>query len=190
MVNPESPYEIEPLRGESAKFYKTRRQDIFMNGMNVYPAPYGFYNETGKRIYATVSKFQRHVDSGIASETVGIHLTSTFDVVDGKYVVGTTITMGPTTTVVDRKEDFSSGLHPESHYFDNVRSYLPGLRLEDITLHQAGIRAKLKGHSDFVIERDSKHPNLINLIGIDSPGLTCCIPIAKYVCEMVTDTLK
>ena len=187
MVNPDSPYEIEPVRGESAKFYKSSRPDIFLNGMNVYPAPYGFYNANGNKIFASFSKCKRHLDAGIASETVGIHLTSTFDFVDGKCVVGATVTMGPTTTFGVGKEDFCSNLHSESHYFDSVRSYLPGLRLEDITLHQAGIRAKLKGYSDFVIERDPEYSNFINLIGIDSPGLTCCLPIAKYVCGMVKD---
>lgn len=187
MVNPDSPYEITPVRGESAKFYNNRRENIFTNGMNIYPAPHGFYNQNGNRIFASFSKFKKHFDIGIASETVGIHLTSTFDIVGGRHVIGSTVTMGPTTTVGVGKEDFSSGLHPEEHYLDNVIGYFPNIRLDDITLHQSGIRAKLKGHYDFVIERDPKYQNLVNLIGIDSPGLTCCIPIAKYVCEMMKD---
>ena len=66
-----------------------------------------------------------------------------------------------------------------------VDSFFPNLRLEDISLHQAGIRAKLKDYYDFIIERDKKHPNCINLIGIDSPGLTSSLAIAKYVSKML-----
>jgi len=57
--------------------------------------------------------------------------------------------------------------------------------LEDIGLHQAGIRAKLKDYYDFIIERDSEYPNFINLVGIDSPGLTASLAIAKYVKELL-----
>ncbi len=59
------------------------------------------------------------------------------------------------------------------------------MKLEDISLHQAGIRAKLKDYYDFVIEKDSKYPDFINLVGIDSPGLTASLAIAKYVNELL-----
>jgi L-2-hydroxyglutarate oxidase LhgO len=38
-----------------------------------------------------------------------------------------------------------------------------------------------------VIERDAKHPNCINLVGIDSPGLTASLAIARYVRDMISD---
>ncbi len=54
-------------------------------------------------------------------------------------------------------------------------------KLGDISLNQTGISARLKDHYDFIIERDKKYPGLVNLIGIDSPGLTSSLAIAKYV---------
>jgi len=53
----------------------------------------------------------------------------------------------------------------------------------------AGIVADLvdkktgKPYKDFVIqeESDKGYPGLINLIGIESPGLTACLPIADHV---------
>ena len=118
-------------------------------------------------------------------KTVGVHLTPTFDIVDGEYVIGKTVTIGPAYTVNVGKEDYSSNLHEEKHYLKKVSHFFPNLRLEDITLHQAGIQAKLKDHCDFEIERDSKYPNFINAVGIDSPGLTASLAIAKYVNEMM-----
>ena len=44
---------------------------------------------------------------------------------------------------------------------------------------------KLKDYYDFIIEKDKKFPGLINLIGIDSPGLTSSLAIAKYVKELL-----
>ena len=53
----------------------------------------------------------------------------------------------------------------------------------------AGIRPRLleNGFSDFVIERETADDlaGLINLVGIDSPGLTCAPAIAEYVAEQL-----
>ncbi|MBL7108385.1 MAG: NAD(P)/FAD-dependent oxidoreductase, partial [Candidatus Cloacimonetes bacterium] len=40
---------------------------------------------------------------------------------------------------------------------------------------------------DFVIsnEKNKGFPNFINLIGIESPGLTCCLSIAEYVEKII-----
>ncbi len=39
----------------------------------------------------------------------------------------------------------------------------------------------VSGATDWVIRRDGRHPNAIQLLGIGSPGLTCCVEIAKAV---------
>ena len=40
VINPDSPYDIYPIRGEAAKFYSGRRPGLHTNGHNIYPAPY------------------------------------------------------------------------------------------------------------------------------------------------------
>jgi L-2-hydroxyglutarate oxidase LhgO len=58
-----------------------------------------------------------------------------------------------------------------------------------------GIRPKLQAPDedfrDFIIahEADKGLPGLIDLIGIESPGLTACLAIAKRVAGMVQDIL-
>jgi len=43
---------------------------------------------------------------------------------------------------------------------------------------------------DFVvIEKDPGYPDLINLVGIDSPGLTSSLAISKYVKGLLQETL-
>ncbi len=78
----------------------------------------------------------------------------------------------------------------ESHkrdFFEAARSYIPNLSLDDLSPDFAGIRPKLQGPGeemrDFIIkdEREKGFPGWINLIGIESPGLTSCLAIAEYV---------
>jgi len=182
---------MDPVRGEAAKFYKTRRESTSMNGMNVYPAPHGFWNKgeenAGEKADVAFEEFQRLLKAGKITKTVGVHLTPTLDIEQGEYIIGKTVTMGPTSTVDIGKEDYSSNLHPEAHYFQRVKRFFPGLELADIELHQAGIRAKLKDQYDFVVERDSKHPRCINVVGIDSPGLTSSLAIAKHVGDLLRE---
>jgi glycerol-3-phosphate dehydrogenase len=46
-----------------------------------------------------------------------------------------------------------------------------------------------KGIADFVITRDPKVPQAIQLVGIESPGLTAAPAIAKHVFQLVEETL-
>jgi L-2-hydroxyglutarate oxidase LhgO len=180
MINPESPYVMDPIRGESAKFY-TIRKNIFV-GMNVYPAPHGI-DSTGKKMEVTLDEYKKLLDEKKVSRTVGVHLTPTFDITNNKQ----TVSIGPAPRGKVGKEDYGSELplHPEKYYFERVKDFFPNLKSEDIELYQAGIRAKLKNYNDFVIERDPKYPGCINLIGIDSPGLTSSLAIAEYVRALV-----
>jgi len=180
MVNPNSPYEIFPVRGEAAKFYHGRRSNTHMNGMNVYPAPHGFYEESGDKADVTFAEFKKLLAANKLISTVGVHLTPTLD--------GDLVTIGPAQVTVTDKEDYAP-TRPEQYYLSRVQGYFPNLGLEDISLYQTGIQANVKKNGvlcrDFIIERDSVHPNCINLIGINSPGLTACLAIAKYVREEV-----
>jgi len=45
-------------------------------------------------------------------------------------------------------------------------------------------------HGDFVITRDPKVPNAIQLVGIESPGLTSAPSIAEHVFQLVEDILR
>jgi L-2-hydroxyglutarate oxidase LhgO len=96
-------------------------------------------------------------------------------------------------------------LGPSAHYVDTINyrvdesnkndfyrashRYLPAIQPEDLTPDFAGFRPKLQGPGDsfrdFVIQEESGRglPGLINLIGIESPGLTASPAIAKYVGE-------
>jgi len=183
LVNPESPYRMDPFKGEWGKFYKTKRENIYMNGLNVYPVPFG-YLHGGEKLKMLFREFQEKFSKGEINKSVGVHLSPTFEIRGNEYIVGDTVIVGPAYSKPKDREDYSQ-TRKENYYLDMVKPFFPGLKLEDISLHQAGIRARLKNYYDFIIERDPKYPNLINLVGIDSPGLTASLAIARYVGELL-----
>ena len=69
--------------------------------------------------------------------------------------------------------------------------YLPELRAADLAPDYAGIRAKLQAPGeparDFHIAEASAlgAPGLINLLGIESPGLTASLAIGNRVADLV-----
>lgn len=75
--------------------------------------------------------------------------------------------------------------------WESARKYLPFIDLEDLTPDMSGMRAKLQGPGepvkDFVIEEEAGRglPGFINLIGIESPGLTSAPAIARYVLRLI-----
>lgn len=68
-------------------------------------------------------------------------------------------------------------------FYDAIRTYFPNVRQESLIPDYAGIRPKLKGHSDFVIQTETEHkiPGLIHLFGIESPGLTSSMALAAHI---------
>ncbi|RPI76115.1 MAG: NAD(P)/FAD-dependent oxidoreductase [Desulfobacteraceae bacterium] len=76
-------------------------------------------------------------------------------------------------------------LKPTFH--KSIHKYLPGVSIDDLNPDMSGIRPKIQGPGDsamdFIIreEGDRGFPGLINLIGIESPGLTACLAVGEYV---------
>jgi len=72
-------------------------------------------------------------------------------------------------------------------FYAAVRTYWPGLPDGALQPGYAGIRPKISGPSepaaDFVVQGPDRHgvPGLVNLYGIESPGLTASLPLADEV---------
>ncbi len=102
--------------------------------------------------------------------------------------------LGPSAFYVDEIDYQVEESHREN-FFRKAKKYLPGLKLKDLTPDMAGIRPKLyrKGEPerDFIIrhEEDRGLPGLIDLVGIESPGLTAALAIGRYVAGMVKGIL-
>ncbi|TET37154.1 MAG: NAD(P)/FAD-dependent oxidoreductase [Planctomycetota bacterium] len=118
------------------------------------------------------------------SDTAGLGIHATLDL-QGR------MRLGPDSVFIDRIKDYDVDADSKTKFFESAKKFLPFLELEDLAPDTAGIRPKLTrpGGSvrDFVIkhEEDRNLPGLINLIGIESPGLTSSPAIAKHVKEIV-----
>lgn len=102
--------------------------------------------------------------------------------------------LGPDFYYVDEVDYVMDGSRKQSFY-DSTRSLLPFVEYDDIDPESAGIMPRLynKGEAfrEFIIkhEYDRGLPGFINLIGIESPGLTASLAIARYVNCLVDETL-
>jgi glycerol-3-phosphate dehydrogenase len=77
---------------------------------------------------------------------------------------------------------------PKELFLQAAVRFLPGISDSDLRWAYFGLRPKhvaRNGRPDFVISLDRKAPPLINLIGIDSPGLSASMGIARHVAEMI-----
>jgi L-2-hydroxyglutarate oxidase LhgO len=94
--------------------------------------------------------------------------------------------LGPNDRYVDGI-DYKVDEWQKGAFYQSAKRFLPFIENEDLEPEMAGIRPKLQGPGenfrDFVISHEDKKglPGLINLIGIESPGLTSAPAVAKYV---------
>ena len=113
----------------------------------------------------------------------GIHLRQGLD---GRVL------LGPSAHYVETI-DYAVDETYKQYFYNSAKRFLPFVELEDLAPESAGIRPKLQGPEedfrDFVIAHEEKagFPGLINLIGIESPGLTAAPAIARYVGRMVDE---
>lgn len=116
---------------------------------------------------------------------LGIHLTPT---IHGNLL------LGPSAEYIDQPEDTASTQPVLDRLFAEARQLLPGLDRKDIIGTYAGVRPKQAppgegGFRDFVIREEAACPGLIDLIGIESPGLTASLPIAQRVRDILALTM-
>src|SRR6266705_5029358 len=100
--------------------------------------------------------------------SLGIHFTKT---------LWGTVLVGPTARYVQDKNDYEQDRLSVADFARNAQKMLPEVTENDLHLAYSGLRPKLvppdrKGYGDFVITRDPAVPLAIQLIGIESPGLT------------------
>jgi L-2-hydroxyglutarate oxidase LhgO len=120
------------------------------------------------------------------SAGLGVHLT---------LDLGGQAKFGPDVQWVDSPNDFHVDANRADAFYAAIRTYWPDL--PDGALHSgyAGIRPKISGPNalaaDFVIQGPATHgvAGLVNLFGIESPGLTSAMAIAERVTTLLSQPL-
>ncbi|MDB5743699.1 MAG: FAD-dependent oxidoreductase [Polaromonas sp.] len=131
------------------------------------------------------SPFSRLIYPVPVAGGLGVHLT-----ID----LGGQARFGPDVEWID-EIDYSVDLRRADSFYAAVRRYWPGLKDKALSPGYAGIRPKLTPHgapaSDFLIQGPEAHgvPGLINLFGIESPGLTSSLAVANLVKSLALASL-
>jgi L-2-hydroxyglutarate oxidase LhgO len=116
---------------------------------------------------------------------LGIHLTPD---------LAGAVRLGPNAYYVD-DIDYVVGSE-EKEFRQGVERYMPSIKNYQLIADFAGVRPKLQGPGDgfrdFVIrdEADKGFPGFINLVGIESPGLTSAPAIGELVTEIYQNEIK
>lgn len=116
---------------------------------------------------------------------LGVHLTPT---IHGNLIIG------PSAEYIEDPADTSSTQAVMDQLWAEAQQLLPGLKGRQIIGSYAGIRPKQAppgegGFRDFVIREEVSCPGLVNLIGIESPGLTASLPIGRMVAGILALSL-
>jgi L-2-hydroxyglutarate oxidase LhgO len=119
-------------------------------------------------------------------EGIGIHVT-----ID----MGGGVKLGPDVKYLESNiYDYKLTASKQEAFYASAKKFLPFLEYDDLAPEMAGIRPKIQKPGeplrDFYILEESKRglPGFINLIGMESPGLTSSIAIAKYVEKLIDTT--
>ena len=114
---------------------------------------------------------------------LGVHLT-----ID----LGGQARFGPDVQWVESADDLVVDPARGEAFYAEVRKYWPALPDGALVPGYAGIRPKISGPgepaADFLIQGPADHgvPGLVNLFGIESPGLTSCLAIGDHVAALLS----
>lgn len=118
---------------------------------------------------------------------LGVHLT---------LDLGGQAKFGPDVQWVDSADDLTVDPARGDAFYAEVRKYWPALQDGALLSGYAGIRPKIhapdEAARDFMIQGPAEHgvPGLINLFGIESPGLTSALAIGERVAQLLERTPK
>ncbi len=111
------------------------------------------------------------------------HATPT---IDGNVLVG------PDSYLTDGREDYVNTKEHMDGLFRDGRKMFKQMRPEYFIRNFAGIRWKNCDPDtgevlDFILESRPEHPNTVNLVGIESPGVTCALPLARRAAALLLE---
>lgn len=152
-----------------------------LDGFPVEHIPPGFLAKGNYYSHAGRVPFSRLIYPVPEPGGLGVHLT---------LDLGGQARFGPDVEWVS-EVDYAVDPDRAERFYAEVRRYWPGLRDGGLAPAFCGIRPKISGPgdpaADFLIQGPETHgvPGLVNLFGIESPGLTSSLAIADYVAARV-----
>ncbi|MFN4360929.1 MAG: NAD(P)/FAD-dependent oxidoreductase [Hylemonella sp.] len=153
-------------------------------GLNATQIPGEYYAKGNYFTLAGRSPFTRLIYPVPEAAGLGVHLT-----ID----LGGQAKFGPDVQWVETPDDLVVDPTRGLAFYAEVRKYWPALPEGALQPGYAGIRPKISGPDeaarDFLIQGPTVHgvPGLVNLFGIESPGLTSSLAMGEHVAAMLSN---
>ncbi|RZI67887.1 MAG: NAD(P)/FAD-dependent oxidoreductase [Variovorax sp.] len=151
-------------------------------GLSAASVPDAYFAKGNYFTLAGRAPFSRLIYPVPEAAGLGVHLT---------LDMGGQAKFGPDVQWVNSPDDLVVDPRRGDGFYAEVRRYWPGLPDGALIPGYAGIRPKISGPghvaADFVIEGSATHgvPGLVNLFGIESPGLTSSLAIGRHVAQLL-----
>ncbi|MDM0024058.1 NAD(P)/FAD-dependent oxidoreductase [Variovorax saccharolyticus] len=153
------------------------------DGLPAASVPGAWYAKGSYFTLAGRAPFSRLIYPVPEAAGLGVHLT---------LDLGGQAKFGPDVQWVDAPDDLVVDPARGDGFYAEVRKYWPALPDDALVPGYAGIRPKISGPgqaaADFMIEGPAQHgvAGLVNLFGIESPGLTSSLAIARRVGDLLS----
>ncbi|WP_113671042.1 NAD(P)/FAD-dependent oxidoreductase [Vallitalea guaymasensis] len=173
-------FELDTTRGKIVSKYVINAAGLFSDDISAMAGDDSFKINPRKGEYLLLDKRQGNVVNKVIFQppTVmgkGILVTPT---VDGNLL------LGPTAENILDKDDISTTSIGLDTVIKGAVKSIPSVNTRDVITSFAGLRAS-SSIGDFVIEKSQKVVGLINVAGIESPGLSAAPAISEYVMEIL-----
>lgn len=149
-------------------------------GIDIQANKYQLHYCKGEYFSFSKPSFLKHLVYPVPEQDIkGLGIHAVLDLAGG-------LKFGPNAEYVN-EIDYKVDPSHRASFYNAVKDLYPMVNESDLSPDQAGVRPKLQGPGqgfrDFVIREESGNgfPGLINLIGIESPGLTGCLAIGKLI---------
>lgn len=151
-----------------------------LTGLAADSVPRTYYAKGNYYTLAGRSPFGRLIYPMPEKAGLGVHVT---------LDLGGRARFGPDVEWIERPDDYTVDPRRADAFYAAVRSYWPELPDRSLLPGYAGIRPKLQAPGgpvrDFLLQGPAEHgvPGLVNLYGIESPGLTASLALAGLVLD-------
>jgi glycerol-3-phosphate dehydrogenase len=117
---------------------------------------------------------------------LGVHITPT---IEGNILIG------PSAEFIENSDDKRNTKKMMETLLKEAKEIIPKFPKKAVISAYSGIRCKLAspdkgGWADYIVEESKQIPNMINLLGIESPGLTAAPAIAKEVVRIISKSFN
>ena len=151
-----------------------------MEGLDACVLPQAHFAKGNYFMLAGKAPFSHLIYPVPEAAGLGVHLT---------LDLGGQAKFGPDVQWVQDPSDLQVDPRRGDAFYAEVRKYWPALQDGALQPGYAGMRPKInapqEAAADFMIQGPAEHgvPGLVNLLGIESPGLTSSLAIAQEVCD-------